>query len=403
LVWRDQSTLEPTLFLSASLVYLKIELNIPTFDFTWEEKFIRDFASLSERIQTRSPALISFALTERLLEVYNMSNSLHRFLLFNSQIQHLQISQRVLLALSPAQSPVLMNLQSLSVIRCHNTENFDLDTLSGIRHVLPMLRKLSGDLGDEFLDERNAEFWLIFIPVVGQTLVELSLGDIEGTICTADYLRQLFQIVGSSCPSLQSLAITRYTLVSDEDATMMQNIILPLFQCAHLRNLEIESETERSNMSLTMTDDDVLDIAKAWPNIEILQFTAYLGPNVLQITPTLTLGSIAILCSHCPKLQHLALTVDARSCPHDIDTSEITASSLKTIDFGRSCIDDARVVAIWLGDLCTANGISYTDYEKDDEKFERTEMWENAKGIMESLQNERKKEAAKTVVIREEK
>jgi hypothetical protein len=55
-----------------------------------------------------------------------------------------------------------------------------------------------------------------------------------------------------------------------------------------------------------MTDNDVLDAANAWPGIEILQFpTSYDEDEDEEdgwLTPKLTLRSIAILCSHCPKL-----------------------------------------------------------------------------------------------------
>jgi hypothetical protein len=80
-----------------------------------------------------------------------------------------------------------------------------------------------------------------------------------------------------------------------------------------------------------------------------------------------------------------------------MDTSQIAAKPLTTLNFGSSLIISGQRVANWLRNLCMADGISSTEYdvtewETDHEHFQRMEAWGEVKKILRRLQNERKQQ-----------
>jgi hypothetical protein len=158
----------------------------------------------------------------------------------------------------------------------------------------------------------------------------------------------------------------------------------------------LESKYIEDDMSLAITDD-LLDLARALPNIEVLHLSgARKSRNVStgfvyeDPVPILSIGTITNLTSKCTRLRSLKLTVNAAYCsPPFIHRP----SSLTFLDLGHSWIKNVQNVANWLEDICPADGIVSHRTERETGLIEvdkRLRMWDEVKSLLKVQQAERR-------------
>jgi hypothetical protein len=200
--------------------------------------------------------------------------------------------------------------------------------------------------------------------------------------CEIHSVQQITNAVGESCRSLRTFTLRSFAFV-EAIPLNTSGILKALFTCTQLVKVEFIDGNECENICLSIGDADMVELAAAWPNLEVLRLS-FSGEDerasTFDLTPRLTLRAIATLVSRCPNLQHLALTVDATSCPWDIDLSQLSlVKSLQTIDFAGSYISDSVQVAKWMGELCPADGVTSAIYSKSIWRSKRSEMWGTVK------------------------
>jgi hypothetical protein len=299
-------------------------------------------------------------------------------------IQRLRTDQTALMAITE-RLPPLTNLRALQLYHGSTASdaNADPSLYAAVSGKLPALKDLDGDLGDS----GKSPFWMMFLPIVGSTIVKLAIGLFMEVNCEPEYVMDLFEVIGNSCPSLQSLYLALIRLPDGDDADDIDGVLRPLFACNQLMELVIVIWSICEDIWLTLRNDDIPELAKAWPNIEVLQLYTYREDDSLESEPSLTLTAIAELALGCPKLRDLTITLNAETCPTSIDTSTLlNAHTLQTIDFAGSWIAAPVSVATWLGDLFPSTGISSKAYADDCEHKKRPEMWESVKTVFHLIQ-----------------
>ncbi|KZS95087.1 hypothetical protein SISNIDRAFT_356495 [Sistotremastrum niveocremeum HHB9708] len=98
---------------------------------------------------------------------------------------------------------------------------------------------------------------------------------------------------------------------------------------------------------LCMNDEDVESLAKAWPNLT----TFYLGKSALykDAQAVLSMSVLSSFAQHCPKLQTLALVMNALTVPSPSPSNQAQfGHNFKQLDVGCSPISDPRAVANFL-------------------------------------------------------
>jgi hypothetical protein len=140
--------------LSAAIVSLDIQVDVPDGKFLAKAGLERELSILAENIHTRSPNANDFSFTLSAVSGFGkdkstfgaMCDGLLKVLHLNSRIQRLRLNQRVFSRLRP-QLPMMSNLQSLSVLDCRYPEKTEASTPVDFGSIFPELRKLSGDFG----------------------------------------------------------------------------------------------------------------------------------------------------------------------------------------------------------------------------------------------------------------
>jgi hypothetical protein len=222
------------------------------------------------------------------------------------------------------------------------------------QNILPNLLSITG---------RNIQFWNFFLPVTCQTIEIVFLANLEQLHTTPEEIRTFIEVVGKSCPRLRKFVLGDVTFV--EDPGPMNGLLSPLSKCPHISDIIIECSDSSDiiyDFSYSLSDDEVAELAKAWPRLRSFAFGCQ--PKKSVDKPPLTLNAIHSLRKHCPKLRRVCLTVDG-SCPPNNPPAAKAAPMLEALVLGHSVVTDPVAVAVWLQSVCDADYILWSDWEDD--------------------------------------
>ncbi|KAH7913860.1 hypothetical protein BJ138DRAFT_1111102 [Hygrophoropsis aurantiaca] len=155
------------------------------------------------------------------------------------------------------------------------------------------------------------------------------------------------------------------------EITLDITALRPLCLFSKLRSIHIDRFC-----SFELNDDDLTELATAWPLLEELT----LGPNRgWQRTSGITFKGLATLLRACPLLHTLALVIDAtRLCDISLTGSEVLNDRIETLLLGDSIIERPAAVALILDDLFWS--LKHVDAwlmtDRADEKLRYTPLWD---------------------------
>ena len=124
--------------------------------------------------------------------------------------------------------------------------------------------------------------------------------------------------------------------------SLSYEILQPLTVLGSLRVLMIEW-----NEQISLDDDDVANLARSWPMLQVFHFYCLRGGHGLFSTKYATLRSVLTLAKSCPELHTISLPLDARQVPV-VDEAEPLETNFSCVIVPESPIDDAGPVAEFL-------------------------------------------------------
>jgi hypothetical protein len=316
-----------------------------------------DILCMFEEIRFLGPSIIDLTLLHlvqdpraEVVAILAIAASLRTLLESQTELQSLSIDQALLRTMIGMQHPILPQLSTLQLSSNGGMTKLNPYMSCPTSTPFPGLRKIGGSLGNV-----GVALWISLLPVVGHSLTELRLEEpgIAEEPARSVLIRQLFDVIASSCRSLQSLAITH-----DCDSDALQSLSgfhRALRLCSELVTLKIRIGRQ-FDICWTLTDQDILDLTTFWPKIEVLELGAHIVERVgIGHRPPLSLYSINVLCARLPRLQYLMLTVDTEPCCSTTPT--LPPNSLDKLHFGYSTIGNTSDIARWIGNVCPAKNI----------------------------------------------
>jgi hypothetical protein len=213
----------------------------------------------------------------------------------------------------------------------------------------PVLQTLRGSV-----ECANQRFWTRFLSGAGACMRELSLcsGEAGDDVDVTEALSFLTDIP-SNCPVLQSLDV-RLTFHDGTSAEDLVCMLRPVYKCSRLKSVTLHAWCSGSHdvtLGLCLKNQDILDMAHAWSDLEILNIES--SRTKSSPKPSVSLQAIAFLCALCPKLHTLRLTLDATSLPPHVGTTpHLPSRSMRKWDPDESPISKPVQIACWLLDVC---------------------------------------------------
>ncbi|OCH90754.1 hypothetical protein OBBRIDRAFT_819127 [Obba rivulosa] len=211
-------------------------------------------------------------------------------------------------------------------------------------------------------------------------------------VSDADEVQRLFEVVSQRCDGLVELSVDfiigpgsplRVPAPAMEARPDLRTFY-PLFSAKRLARFEF-----RWDYPLSLTDEDMRMFALEWPALETLVLNP--EPVLEHARPTLTLASLAVFASHCPRLRKLGLYLDATAAPSPRDFARpiVPFAQLETLLVGVSPIKETEPVALFLSQLCPlgcalSSGLRWPDAFGialdhagilDDRRLRLTEHW----------------------------
>jgi hypothetical protein len=271
--------------------------------------------------------------------------------------------------------PVLCSLTSLRLTVYDRSARADPSAYKLISSTLPIISKISGNS-----DNGAIHFWNSLIPLLCHTIRDIELFvertdqyfRLNRTKETAQF-RAFFALVGSDCAGLRALTLSLFVPLATPHS-LLCDIIHPLLRCSQLTRLELETAGMYHDFSCSLSDRDIEEMAKAWPSLEILCLN-HVMPSWNYITmvpgrPTLSLGAVDLVRSHCPKTRCLGLTMNTAWLSSNTTPLRLQFPLLQCIDFGFSTIEEPESVAKAIEVLCIAWGIEWAyDYSNETAKW----------------------------------
>jgi hypothetical protein len=129
-------------------------------------------------------------------------------------------------------------------------------------------------------------------------------------------IKEMFLSIGKSCPNLQALKMSGiFFTLHDSPLQNLVGIFNPLLMCKELVTLEVLGSERGFDICFAIMDKDISQMAATWQNLEVIHlgFASY-SLTILVKHPPLTLKAIRALCTHCPQLHSLNLSLDAEVC-----------------------------------------------------------------------------------------
>jgi hypothetical protein len=297
--------------------------------------------------------------------------------------------------------PVLPNLAVLSFCENQFTQNqpprsLTADGCARVASLIPAVRTING-----IAFQSTLSFCINVFPFIGPRISEVALLVIKPI--SSSLIRQLITVTGETCPNLTVFMI-RDTTFSDEGMVDLTSVFRPLLACPSIRCLELSvSRHPRWDFSLAITDTDVKAMASAWPGLErFLLNVNNLNGNAVLPNPTLTLDAVNTLCGLCPRLRKVIMTLDATVRPASLEPHGngfgFPKSALEMLNVAKSTISDPFHVALWLGDICSADKLVIPRWRDEDEGTilgGRYERWRKAREYLQGMQDVRKAEKEK--------
>jgi hypothetical protein len=159
--------------------------------------------------------------------------------------------------------------------------------------------------------------------------------------------------------NLKCIRLTKIVLLDGEPG--LEGILSPLLG---IHSLEILEVTSSPDISLTLSDHNIEEMADAWPNIHTLVVCGYYDRQEIDrsVQRKLTLASISALVTRCPQLCTVGLSIDA-SLSEDVDLipqDTWDGKMLERFDFCGSTVPSSAAVAVWLSRICPPEGIFWS-------------------------------------------
>ncbi|EMD37529.1 hypothetical protein CERSUDRAFT_94537 [Gelatoporia subvermispora B] len=205
--------------------------------------------------------------------------------------------------------------------------------------------------------------------------------DSEGEFATTDdiqaYIKAILYACSPSMRLLESLILPEdFVLHFPPQAPPSFDDIKPLLSFRHLESLCLWF-----NPPLMIKDEELEELAKAWPHLRTLDFG--ISSSFEGLPPTLTINCLASLCRHCGNLEDLHIYVDARAVteiPSERSDTGLCCKTLRKIDVGLSPISAPGVIATFLSDIFPKlEGVEV------EEKLEYTEEWEEVSRLLKGV------------------
>ncbi|KAF8550848.1 hypothetical protein OG21DRAFT_363791 [Imleria badia] len=171
----------------------------------------------------------------------------------------------------------------------------------------------------------------------------LDLFDAEEVFSGLSCLRDLFTTLAEAC--LHACLARLYLCVIHPDFPSPNSVVTirdirPLFSFAHLRVVSVEGLS-----TFTVDDDDIAEMASAWPDIEELALSTCVDHPVASMP---TFLSFIRLIRSCPKLRALSLVIDTTQLvipPFDTVGRDVRSDVLEELCLGNSPITLPLTVA----------------------------------------------------------
>lgn len=159
-------------------------------------------------------------------------------------------------------------------------------------------------------------------------------------------------------------------------STCLRPMLEPYQTCHQLRVIALETP-----YLLSLTDNDLEDLAKAWPHLEVFHL---IQSGIEDPLVHLTLRGVTSLLYHRPKLTHFSLLFDTNWVPDDIARlSREILSAVKYMGVDRSPVTPSGDVAAYFSNIMPhlesmtdkvigLNGNGYVANISSDLRYERT-------------------------------
>jgi hypothetical protein len=293
-------------------------------------------------------------------------------------------------AMLAASIPLLLDLTCLTL------SQFD-DIWEGERYArlppitynpLPAVREVHGD---------GLSLWNFLLPTIGTTVqrVVIQMKGNDGRLLTpVETFTQFFKCIGNSCPQLISLNLHGIFIIELPNHDPLIGVLRPLLACRQLAELIIETigkiadedGPEHVDLCFTLSDDDVDEMALAWPQLQIFRIRNTLMASEPTVELRLTQRALASLLNHCPRLRSVTLTLQFRR-QRDVPAPKF-GRMLEWFGFWNSPIDDPVGLAMWLENVCRADAIHWSRWQPYDDGYSlaRDHRWGDVMKVLNRLQ-----------------
>jgi hypothetical protein len=277
--------------------------------------------------------------------------------------------------------PLLPNLVSMMIESLEYAQSDLLPVL--VYNPFPSLQEIHGE---------ELTLWNYLLPTIGTNLQRLTI-TMSGHLyvrTSRDAFVQMFRHISRSCPRLVSLELSAIDFeIQDRDSLV--GVLRPLLACTHLTELIVETVGEIAileeavDLCSALSDDDVDEMALAWPQLQVLTIRNSLLQHESFIETQLTQRALASLFDHCPSLRSLTLTVGFQHlheshAPHP-------ARMLERVNFANSAVDDPAALAKWLENVCRADAVHWTKWQPYD-SYTREDRWDDMITALKQLQGD---------------
>lgn len=299
------------------------------------ESFLEAVVTVSPRLQELD---LGNAKGAPVLESSTLSSLVCRM----NSLRHLSCGWR---ALEPQAILHLASLPSLRVLHIRNPADYILQCLLSVpAKSFPLLQHLS---------LRAPPFTAcatLLTHLRPHELVSVTLTC--ETLPNAREVEQYFWALRNSCSTSVFRCVTladhyipswNFSILDTPDADdrlFTSTVFAPLLGFENLTTLEI-----CLSFPFKLSNDDILDMAIAWPKLQCLQLGSVRG---WKQESHVTFDGLVPLAIHCPDLERLGLTINGTELPNTSELAYVPHNKLTHLHLGSSIITDADVVAAFL-------------------------------------------------------
>lgn len=357
----------------------------------------RAFGKAFDGLCARSVSLQDFELAHWYLDDTNRCPKLASFITRQPALQSVRLpsffgTRAVVTALSDCQTLEHVGLSSL-----YKPEN----DRGGIAWRFPLGK--FGNLGSfGFSDHSLNHAAHVLLTSAHLNFTSITVATID-TLASNDGLALFVSSLATSCPRVRSLSLILFAFWTDLDEYDIPSRPLsfasfrPLLRCRELRSLHVQD-----NSPILISEQDVDDLSKAWPQLRSLDLaTDPIEHDVLEGSPARFGNSLDILnafARHGPlSLERIGLYFKFEGMADPLEAWDLsTLTSLRILSVGLSCVPDdeeerMKLVA-YLGAVCSPSvlieaGVSV--HVKDEMGYDigddSAAEWREIQGYMQSV------------------